>query len=338
MSKQYKQKLTESAIDLDNLKGFFDQESGAVLDADTGVPTPITNGNVGVPLELLTFFDPKAIEILTAPRNATRLFGEVIKGDWSTERRKYRLDEIIGNVAPYSDFSENGVSDVNNEYVANDFYRFQTLVKYGDLEIARTAMAKVDLVAKKQKGASTLISIIANRLYMYGVDGLECYGIMNHPLLPSSLTPTTGVGGTTWNVKTANEIFADVEKLVTDLIDKSNSLIDANSSMKLGISTAIQGYLNTTNSFGLSALDMIKKNYPNLEIVPIPEFNTASGNLVYVVANEVVGQETGECVSNQKLRTFPVIPEVSSYKQKWAAGTGGFSLYLPFAVSRMLIS
>lgn len=338
MPKQNRETLVNGGIDIEGLKGFFDQENGTVMDADTGVPTAITSGNVGVPIELLTYFDPKAIEILTAPRNATRLFNEVVKGDWSTERKKYRLDELIGNVAPYGDFSENGVSDVNSEWVANDYYRFQTLVKYGDFEIARTSAAKVDLVAKKQKAAATLINIIANRIYMYGVDGLECYGIMNHPLLPSNLTPTTGIGGNTWSVKTANEIFADIVKIVTDLIDKSNSLIDANSKMKIGISTAILGYLNTTNVYGLTVLDMIKKNYSNMEIIPIPEFSVTAGNLVYVIATEVVGQETGECVSNQKLRTFAVIPEVSSFKQKWASGNGGLSLYLPFAVSRMLIS
>lgn len=338
MPKQNRQALINGGIDIEGLKGFFDQETGSVMDADTGVPTAITSGNVGVPIELLTYFDPKAIEILTAPRNATKLFGEIVIGDWTTARRKYRLDELIGNVAPYGDYSENGVSDVNSEWVANDFYLYQTMVKYGALETAKTSVAKVDLVAKKQKSASTLISIMSNRIYMYGIDGLECYGVLNHPLLPSSLTPTTGVGGTTWSVKTANEIYADIVKLVTDLIDKSNGLIDANSAMKLGISTAIIGYLNTTNTFGLSALDMIKKNYANIEIIPIPEFSTVSGNLVYVIANDVSGQEVGNCVSNQKLRTFQLIPEASSYKQKWVSGVGGLSLYLPFAVSRMLVS
>ena len=338
MPKQNRQALINGGIDIEGLKGFFDQETGSVMDADTGVPTAITSGNVGVPIELLTYFDPKAIEILTAPRNATKLFGEIVVGDWTTPRRKYRLDELIGNVAPYGDYSENGVSDVNSEWVANDFYLYQTMVKYGALETAKTSVAKVDLVAKKQKSASTLISIMSNRIYMYGIDGLECYGVLNHPLLPSSLTPTIGVGGTTWSVKTANEIYADIVKLVTDLIDKSNGLIDANSAMKLGISTSIIGYLNTTNTFGLSALDMIKKNYANIEIIPIPEFSATAGNYVYVIANDVSGQEVGNCVSNQKLRTFQLIPEASSYKQKWVSGVGGLSLYLPFAVSRMLVS
>jgi len=338
MPKQNRQKLIDGGIDIEGLKGFIDQETSSVMDADTGVPTAITNGNIGTPIELLTYFDPKAVEILTAPRNATKLFNEIVVGDWTTPRRKYRLDELIGNVAPYGDFSENGVSDFNSEWVANDFYLFQTMVKYGALETAKTAVAKVDLVAKKQKSAASLIGIIANRIYMYGIDGLECYGVLNHPLLPSNLTPTTGVGGTTWSAKTANEIFADVEKIVVDLIDKSEGLIDSSSPMKLGISTSIIGYLNTTNTFGLSALDMIKKNYANTEIIPIPEFSTVAGNLIYVVANDVSGQEVGNCVSNQKLRTFPVIPESSSYKQKWASGVGGLSLYLPFAVSRMLVS
>lgn len=337
MSK-YLQNLFNAGIELHGFKGFLDAARGVFLDADSGVPTAITNGNVGTPVELLTFFDPEAVKVLTAPRNATAMFDEVIKGDWATERRKYRLEEIVGNVAPYGDFSENGVSDINTEYVPNDFFRFQTVPKWGDLETARTAVAKVALVAAKQRSAATIINIMANRIYMYGIAGLDCYGIINHPLLPANLTPTTGAGGTGWDVKSANEIFADVVLLVTNLIDKSQSLIDANSSLKLSLSTALQGYLNTTNQYGVSVLDMIKKNYANLVIIGIPEFATAAGDLVYVYATEVVGQRTGECVANQKLRTFQVIPEVSSYKQKWASGIGGFSLYMPFAVSRMLVS
>jgi hypothetical protein len=337
MSK-YRKELVEKGIEINEFKGFLDTKRAAFVDADTGAPTPITNANVGVPVELATFFDPIAVEILTAPRNATQLFDETVKGSWADERRKYRLEESVGNVAPYGDYSENGQADVNNEFIPQDFYRFQTVAKWGDLETARTAIAKINLVSSKQRSAAKLMNIASNRIYMFGVAGLDIYGILNHPLLPANLTPTQGTAGTNWEVKTANEIFDDFLKTISDLIEKSSSLIDANSTFRVGLAANLMGYLNKTNQFGLSALDMLKKNYPNLTTVPIPEFATPAGSYMYIIAIDVVGQKTGECITNQKLRTFPIIPDLSSFKQKWASGIGGFCLYLPFAVSRMLIA
>ena len=332
-----REELKNAGIDLHNLKGFIGK--GEVMDADTGVPTAITAANVGVPAELLTYIDPKAIEVLTAPRNATKLFDEVVQGDWATERLKYRLSEKVGVIAPYGDFSEIGVSDVNNEWVPTDVYRFQTMIKYGDLETARNAQAKVSLVADKQRAAANTLAIYGNKYYMYGVPGLSIYGIVNHPDLPLALTPNTVGGATAWSAKDSVAIFGDIQKIVNDLIDKSQGLISATDKFKIGIAPALLGYMNTVNTYGKSALELVKLNYPNVEIVAIPEFHTAaSGDYVFVIAEEVLGQKTGECVTPQKLRTFQVVPEASSFKQKAAAATCGFRLYMPFALSRMLVS
>lgn len=331
-----KQQLLNSGIELHGLKGFFCPEG--VMDADTGIPTAITSANIGVPVELLTYFSPTAIQALTAPRNATKLFAEVVQGDWTTERLKYRIKEFTGNIAPYGDFSENGLSDVNNEWIATDTYRFQTMLQYGDLETAKNAQAKVALIADKQTSAANTISLYANRFYMYGVKELQCYGIVNHPNLAAALTPISVSGVTDWATKSANDIFNDIEKIVDDVIDKSQGLVDVNMKGKIGLAPKLVGYLSRTNTFGLSVRDMITKNYPGLEIVSVPEFDTAAGRLVYVFPDEVNGQKVGECVTPMKFRTFQVIPQSSSFKQKAAAGTSGYRLYMPFAVSRMLVS
>lgn len=332
-----REELKNAGIDLHNLKGFIGK--GEVMDADTGAPTAITNANVGVPAELLTYIDPKAIEILTAPRNATKLFDEVVQGDWATERLKYRLSEKVGAIAPYGDFSEIGVSDVNNEWIPTDVFRFQTMIKYGDLETARNAAAKVSLVADKQRSATNTLAIYGNKYYMYGVPGLSIYGIVNHPNLPVALTPNTVGGQTAWTAKDSVAIFGDIQKIVDDLITKSQGLITANDKFKLGLSPALLGRLNTVNTYGKSAAELMKQNYPNMEVVVIPEFHAeGTGDYAFVVADEVLGQKTGECVTPQKLRTFQVVPEASSFKQKAAAATCGFRLYMPFALSRMLVS
>lgn len=333
---ELKHKLENSGINLQNFKGFITKDE--VMDADTGVPTPITNANIGVPAELLIYFDPKAIEALTAPRNATLLFDEVINGDWTTEKTKFRIEEKTGSIAPYGDFSDAGNSNVNNEWVATDVFRFQTMLKYGDLEVAKNSAAKVDLVAAEQRSATNTINLYGNRYYMYGVNGLNIFGIINHPLLPAALTPATVSGKTLWSDKSADAIYDDINSIVGNLQDKSQGIIDANIKGKLALSPVLMKSLTKRNSFGISVRDMITKSFPNLQIVSIPEFATASGDYAFVVANEVLGIPVGECITSQKMRTFNLIQDVSSWKQKVAAATCGFVFKSPIGLSRMLVA
>lgn len=331
-----REQLLNAGISLHNFKGMI--KDGAVMDADTGAATNITNANIGIPAEILTYISEKPIKILTAPRNATKLFNEVIQGDWTTERLKYRLAEEIGNVASYGDFSELGTSDLNNEWIPTDVYRFQTMIKYGDLEVARNAQAKIALVEGKQTSAVNTLAIYGNRYYMYGVNGLNIYGIVNHPLLPAALTPATVGGQTSWSAKGADAIYSDIVSIVSNLIDNSQSLIVATDKMKMAVSTGLLGYLNKTNTYGKSVYDLIKANYPAMEIIPVPEFAQEAGDYVAIYPEEVLGQPVGECVSPMKLRSFQLIPEASSFKQKYASATCGFRFYMPFAYSRMLVS
>ncbi len=331
-----RQQLEEQGVKIYNLKGVI--QGDAVMDADSGVPTNISSANIGVPVELLTYISEKPIKVLTAPRNATKLFKEIVQGDWTTERLKYRLAEEIGNVAPYQDYSELGVSDVNNEWIPTDVFRFQTMIKYGDLEVARNAQAKVALVEGKQSSAANTLALYGNRYYMFGVNGLNIYGIVNHPLLPASLTPATVGGQTSWSAKGADAIYDDCVAIVNNLIANSQSLITAADKLKMGISSNLLGYLNKKNTFGLSVIAMLKDSYQGIEIIPIPEFATEAGDYVAIFPEEVLGNPVGECVTPMKLRTFQVIPEASSFKQKAASATCGWRLYMPFAYSRMLVS
>ena len=307
--------------------GFFDENGVA-----------ITSPNIGVPAELLTYLSPDAIEALTAPRNATKLFPEVIQGDFSTEAIKYPVQEPVGEAACYGDFSENGVSDVNNEWIKNDVIRLQTLIKCGDLEGARNAAAKINLVAAKQKAAANTLSVYSNKVYMNGVKGLNIYGILNHPQLPAALSSATVGGNSTWAAKTADQIYDDCVRLFTALEQNSAGHIDANTSGKLAVSPKLSGFLNKKNQWGISVKAMLKDAYPNFELVSVPEFETAAGDYVYAIANEVLGQATGNCVAQIKMKTGPVIQDVSSIKQKAASACSGFRLNLPFAVARMLVA
>lgn len=326
------EKLINSGIE--GFKGTMSKD-GAFLD-ENGVA--ITSPNIGVPAEILTYLSPDAIEVLTAPRNATKLFPEIIQGDWSSEAIKYRVEELSGVAVPYGDFSENGNSDINNEWIKNDVIRLQTMIKCGDLEGARNAAAKINLIASKQKAAANTLSVYSNKAYMYGVKGLNIYGIMNHPQLPAALASSVVSGNSTWAAKTADQIYDDIVRIMTQLEEQSAGHIDANTSGKLAVSPKLSGFLNKKNQWGISVKQMFKDAYPNFELVSVPEFETQAGDYAYAIANEVLGQESGNCVAQVKMKTGPVIQEVSGMKQKAAAACSGFRLNLPFAVARMLVA
>ena len=56
----------------------------------------VTSANAGVPAVLTAYVDPAVVRILTAPRNAREIFGEVKKGDWTTSAAIFKAVEHTG--------------------------------------------------------------------------------------------------------------------------------------------------------------------------------------------------------------------------------------------------
>ena len=76
--------------------------------------------NIGVPTAYLTYLDPQITPILFAPKNATKLFGEAKKGDWTDAFMQFPIEEITGDVTPYSDFTNQVSSDINYEFPSRE--------------------------------------------------------------------------------------------------------------------------------------------------------------------------------------------------------------------------
>ena len=95
---------------------------------DAALQTPVS---VGVPSVFTTFIDPQVVPILFAAQNATKIFGEERKGDWTDNFFTFPVEEYAGNVTPYSDFAENVSTDVNVDYPTRENFLFQTVIKYG---------------------------------------------------------------------------------------------------------------------------------------------------------------------------------------------------------------
>lgn len=310
----------------------------AVLMAADAQPSAVTVANAGIPALLSTFIDPKVIEVLVSPMKAVEIVGdETKKGDWTTTTAMFNVIESTGEVATYGDYSNNGSANSNFNFPQRQSYLYQTIVKYGELELENAGLAKIDLATRKNVAAALVLNKFQNKTYFFGVSGLQNYGLLNDPSLSAAITPTTkAAGGTTWAVATANEILDDVTKMFKQLQTQLNGNVQLDSAMTLAMSPLSEVYLTKTTSFNVNVQDLLKKNYPNLTVKTAPEYTTGSGELMQLIANNVDGQQAATCAFNEKMRSHRVIVDHSSYAQKKTGGTFGTVVFLPAAISSMI--
>jgi hypothetical protein len=306
-------------------------------------PATITTGNAGIPAFMLNWVDPEAIRILQAPNEGANILGEVKKGDWTTRTAYFPTIENTGQVAAYGDFSENGRSGANANYPTRQSFNFQTIIEYGDMEVDMAGEARLNWVSENQQSAASTLDKFMDLTYHVGVAGLQNEGLLNAAGLPAALTPSTkAAGGTTWmsatgvQNATATEVYGDVQSLVNSLLIVSKGRIKPTDAMSLVMSPGSIGALNATNAYGKTAAELIQLNYPQMEIKVSARYATAAGNVVQLFAKKFNGKDTGYCAFTEKQRDFPVIRELSGYKQKKMAGTWGFVLRYPIAVAQML--
>ena len=273
---------------------------------------------------------------MTQKRAATEIFNERKFGSRADLIRKFKQVEDTGFTQPYSDYSDNGKSDVNYNYPARENYLFETVIKYGDLEQETASKAKINLLADKQSSAATNIAIDFNRFYMSGVSGLENYGILNAPNLPSAIVAATGASGyTTWSTKTGAEIYADIVAMMADMSNRAGGHVDMTTRYKLVVGPSVYAYLAQQNALGTeTVIGMIKRSFVNLEVVVAPEYDDATKK-IQLIAVEVEGVPTGELGFSEKLSAGRVVPFLSHHAQKFMAGTYGAIVYRPIFITTM---
>ena len=175
-----------------NIKVDYDMAADSLaMDADL-----ITTANVGVPTALTTYIDPVVIPIMFGAMNSTKMFKEHKKGTWVDTSFMFDVEEYTGGVTAYSDFANNVTADVNNEWVERGNFLFQSVLRYGELEEATAARAKLTLASSKQRSAAYIMANAHNKFNLYGVAGRNIYGMLNDPNLNAAESPNTvTIGG-----------------------------------------------------------------------------------------------------------------------------------------------
>lgn len=304
-------------------------------------PTSITAVNAGVPSFLLNYVDPEVVRILQAPNEGANILGEKKTGSWTTRTAFFPVAENSGRVAAYGDDNQDGMSGANMNWPQRQSFHFQTVIKYGDLEVDMAAEAKINWVSELQTSAASTLDKFMDYIYHFGVAGLVNYGILNDPNLPAAVTATTkdSTGGTTWGTTGAyaspNEIFNDFQILFYDLVTRSAGRIKSKGAMTFACSPSREAALLSTNAFGLSAMKLIKDAFPNLTIKTSARYTVSGVETAQLIADKFDGKQTGYCSFTEKMRDHRVIPDLSSFKQKKTAGAWGAIIRYPVAFAQM---
>lgn len=297
----------------------------------------VTAANSGIPVEFTSYIDPMVIPILTATRGAREIFGEAKKGDWTTSYARFQTSEITGEVEAYTDYGQGGASDVNPTFPVRTQYIYQTNIRYGDREVDVASRARLQLAADKQRAAATVIDIASNKFALYGVAGLEIYGLLNDPNLPATVSTLPNADSKTlWADKSTKEIYEDVLHLFGKMADRGAGHIDANTELVLATSPATQVQLGKATDFNISARQMLETYFPRIRFVALPELATeTSGNSILLVAPTIEGLPTAQIGFSEKFRAMRLIPESSSFHQKFVGSSYGTIIYRPFAIGKM---
>lgn len=301
-------------------------------------PTLITVSNSGIPAFLSTYIDPKLIDVLVSPMAAAEIVGsEVKKGDWITKTAMFLMVESTGETSSYGDYSENGRAGVNSNFPQRQSYHYQVMTQWGEEELENAGLARIDWANRLNIASVLTLNKFQNKSYFFGVSGLQNYGLLNDPNLNAAIVPTTKVaGGTGWTNATAIEVLADVQKLYKQLQTQAGGLIDLTTKMTLAMSPLSQVALTKTTDFNVNVSDILKKNFPGMTVKVAPEYTTASGELVQLIADEIDGQRTADVAFTEKLRAHPITVMSSSFKQKKSQGTWGCIVYRPVFIGQML--
>jgi hypothetical protein len=316
-------------------------------------PALTSTANSAVPAMLTSYIDPEVIRIAFAPVQAAKIAGERKTGDWLTDTTFFPVVEHTGEVTSYSDFSQTGSASVNTNWPQRQSYHFQIMKRYGERELERAGLARINWVSEIDRGAADILNRFSNYCYFYGVAGLQNYGLLNDPSLPASISPGTKAagGGNVWLLSggqpnaTANEIYADIQALFYQLVTQSSGLITAQDSFVLAFAPGVSLALTNTNSFGVDVYKLLKQNFPNIRFEQAVQYGAkssqnpegiAAGNMVQLIAERIEGQETCFCAFTEKMRSHKIIPDTSSFKCKVTSGAWGAVIRRPFAFASMV--
>jgi hypothetical protein len=297
------------------------------------------------PIQFLQTWLPGFVNMITAARKIDKLVGRATVGSWEDEEIIQGSMELTGGSVPYGDYTNTPFSSWQATYERRTIVSFEEGLQVGLKEAARAARVRIDSAGRKRAAAALALEIRRNSIGFNGFNNgaNRTYGFLNDPNLPAYVAVVAGANGLPWSGKTYAEIQKDILTAVSTIRNNSKDVIDPKATpMTLAVATTAVDRLAEATDFGVSVLDWLQKNYPNIRIESAPELNAANGgaNVFYLYADKV---EDGDSDDDGRVfsQNVPVVFKLNGaakYEKKfvesYSNATAGILLKRPYAVVR----
>lgn len=315
---------------------------------DAGLTQPVTTSSAGVPVQFLQNFLQGVVHILTTARRGDVLATPVVAGDWSDEEIVLTIMEHLGTPELYKDHGDLPIAAWNATREVRTIVRCELGAEMTKLDEERSSKAGFDSMSEKRAAVALAFEIFRNEVFFNGFNAgtNRTYGILNDPNLPAFVTLPNGAGGdTTWASKTVAERVTDIVTAVAALRSQSGSRVDPETArLKMAIASSVKDLMNESDasfSNGMTVNEWLSKNYPNVTVEAIPEFDGADGgeNVFYLYAETVEGSGTdgGETVIQavpSKMTALNTVQTARGMVEGYTAATAGCFVKRGYAVVR----
>jgi len=315
------------------------------MDADFG--TPITTASLPTPVQFLQTWLPGFVKVITAARKIDELIGIQTVGNWSDEEIVQGVLEASGQVKQYGDRTNVPLATWNTNFERRTVVRSELGLSVGTLEEERSAAMKVSSANEKRQSVGISLEITRNAIGFNGYNSgaNRTYGYLNDPSLGAYATVPAGVGGSTWALKTFDEICKDIRLMVSTLRNQAQDTVDPETTpLVLGLPTSVVDNLSAISALGYSVRQWLKETYPKIRVVSAPQLNQANAgaNVAYLHAETVDTSQDGSTdggnvfaqLVQTKFMTLGVEKRVKAYVESYSNATAGVLLKRPYAVVR----
>lgn len=335
--------------DLASLGITLDESDVGVKFCMDSLPNMVTSPNISQLVQFFQWWMPGMIQVVTSARRADRILGRSIVGTWEDEEIVTTIKENTGKPQPYGDLTDIPLVSYNTNFAKRTNVRFEAGIQTGKLEDAKAARQRISPYNEKRQSLGNTFAIELNRIAFFGYDsygannltGGLTYGILNEPNVGSATSLASNEGGTSTKFvdKTYLEICEDFTTALSALRVQSGDNFDPRTdACTCAIASSAYDSLSKQNIQGTqSVFDFLRKVYPNLEIVPVPELNGAGGagvNDMIFMVREIGGQKVVDQLVTSTLRLLGVEPKAKGTIEGYTFSTAGSIVYMPIGVKR----
>lgn len=204
---------------------------------------------------------------------------------------------------------------------------------YSVQELRAAVMAGQPLNARLARASKQSIVELENQIAWFGDDANRLYGVFNNPNVPRAIAPA-GVAGVAWELKTPDEIIADMNQIVNGVSENSLGVFTAN---VLLLPLTCYNIISSTPRSAVSdttILDWFMRNTPYISRISwLNELETASTTGGRMALAYKLDKDVLELDIPKDFEVFPEQVEGMEMKHPCHSRIAGVHIYQPLALN-----